>query len=173
LIKRQDEKALAELYNRYYLPLCKKAFQRIPFLHKVEEIVQDVFITVWSKSETLDADGNIRAYLYAILRNKVLHELRTERSRSYYMAELKVRITESSEDYSFEEMDTREREMNIHEMIRGLPPQCQKVFSLSRFENLSYKEIAHQLNLSVNTVEKHVSKALHILRGKVKEQYKL
>lgn len=172
-IKKRDEKAFAVLYDRYYLPLCKKAFQRIPFIHKVEEIVQDVFVTTWSKSASLEDDGNIRAYLYAVLRNKILHELRTEKSRALCKARLELMVSQQETTYSVHELDIREDEQEIHRIINKLPPQCQKVFSLSRFEHLSYKEIAQYMNLSVTTVEKHITKALSILRSKMKEQYRL
>src|SRR5699024_5273121 len=89
LTQQKNEQAFAILYERYYFPLYKKAFLRIPYQSRVEEIVQDVFVNLWQKAETLDMEGNIRAYLYATLRNKILHDLRTESNRTFYMNKLK------------------------------------------------------------------------------------
>lgn len=169
LTQQQEEQAFAALYERYYLPLCKKAFQRIPSRPRVEEIVQDVFVNLWSKAASLDTNGNIRAYLYATLRNKILHELRTEHNRLFYLQKFKNLTKKCEEEESLQHLYAHETEEQINQIITSLSPQCQKAFSLSRFENLSYKEIAERMQVSVNTVEKHIGKALHILRNKMSE----
>ncbi len=169
LTQQQNEQAFVVLYERYYLPLCKKAFQRIPYRPRVEEIVQDVFVNLWSKAASLDANGNVKAYLYATLRNKILHALRTEHNRQFYLEKLKELTKERNEDKSLQHIYARETEEHINQIITALSPQCRKAFSLSRFENLSYKEIADRMQLSVHTVEKHIAKALQILRNKINE----
>lgn len=168
-IQQGNEMAFTVLYKRYYLPLCKKAFQRIPSTPQVEEIVQDVFVNLWSKALTLDTKGNVRAYLYATLRNKILHELRTESTRSFYMEKLKKLSSIHEGEECLNAIYAREREAQIIQIVTDLSPQCREAFRLSRFENLSYKEIAERMQLSVNTVEKHVAKALRILRSKLNE----
>lgn len=163
-IQQGDEQAFTLLYKRYYLPLCKKAFQRIPSIALVEEIVQDVFVNFWKKAASLDTNGNIKAYLYATLRNKILHELRTEATRSFYRKKWEALTRTKVAAQSLNWMYARETEAKIDQVVTALSPQCREAFRLSRFEHLSYKEIAERMHLSVNTVEKHVSKALRILR---------
>lgn len=169
LMQQGNEKAFTTLYHRYYLLLCKKAFQRIPSASLVEEIVQDVFINLWTKASSLDIYGNVKAYLYATLRNKVLHELRTEANRSFYAQKIKQLTMQQEENHYLDTLYAQEAETYINQVISTLSPQCRQAFLLSRYEHLSYKEIAQQMQLSVNTVEKHIAKALRILRSKLNE----
>ena len=166
LLQEKDESAFSILYERYYLPLYKKAYQRIPYKSRVEEIIQDVFVNLWVKAESLDTEGNVKAYLYATLRNKILHNLRTERNRIFYMEKLKELKSKRKikESHTLQDLYARETQEKINHVIDQLSPQCRMAFKLSRFEQLSYKEIAQRMQISVNTVEKHISKALSILR---------
>jgi RNA polymerase sigma-70 factor (ECF subfamily) len=135
----------------------------------VEEIVQDVFVNFWTKAPSLDLNGNVKAYLYATLRNKVLHELRTAATRAFYAEKIKLLTRQDKECDSLDMLYARENERYINHLISTLSPQCKEAFLLSRYEHLSYKEIAQRMRLSVNTVEKHVSKALRILKNKLSE----
>lgn len=127
-------------------------------------MVQDVFVNLWSKAPGLDGNGNVRAYLYATLRNIILHELRTEANRTFYMHKLRQlkRVHESNK--CLQVIYAKETETHIEQIINVLSPQCREAFRLSRYEQLSYKEIAERMHLSVSTVEKHIGKALRILR---------
>lgn len=163
LILQQNEDAFTTFYYRYYDLLCRKAYRRIPEEAIVEEIVQDVFVTFWNKADTLDANGNIAAWLYATLRNKVLHHARTEQTRLAYIKKLEQLQGDMAADAQ-EKLDLKQTEAEIHTIIQSLPAQCKEAFVLSRYENLSYREIAERMGISVNTVEKHIGKALQILR---------
>ena len=163
MIMQQNEDAFTTFYYRYYDLLCMKAYRRIPEEAIVEEIVQDVFLTFWNKASTLDAGGNISAWLYATLRNKVLHHLRTEQTRQVYTRKLE-RLHPDVVIDAQDKLDLKQTEEEIHTIVQALPTQCKEAFILSRYENLSYREIAERMGISVNTVEKHISKALQILR---------
>src|ERR1044072_1184905 len=73
LIQQEHEGAFEQLYFRYYSQLCSKAFKRISNEPGVEEVVQDVFFSLWCQAKKLDHQGNVCGWLYAVLRNKVLH----------------------------------------------------------------------------------------------------
>lgn len=172
LLKRicqDDERAYETLYYRYYSYLCNKAYKRIPAETIVEELVQDVFINCWRKRHELDIDGNISAWLFATLRNKVLHELRSSYNRSLHTAKLKVLAEEATDPAIPEYLDAKSLEAKILYVIHSLPPQCQEAFRLSRFEQIPYREIAIRMNISVKTVEKHISKALQVLKTELHE----
>jgi RNA polymerase sigma-70 factor (ECF subfamily) len=173
LICERDEQAFTALYERYYLALCKKAFQRVPSRPLVEEMVQDVFVNLWMKAAELDAAGNIRAYLYATLRNKVLHQIRMEYTRALYLKKITAEAREPRQAPGLQAIYARETEEYFAKTIDTLPPQCREAFMLSRFEELSYKEIAERMRLSVNTVEKHVGKALRILRMRMNSYFEV
>src|SRR5699024_6062668 len=102
-----------------------------------------------------------------------LHELRTERNRALYMERFKKINRSQKENKGLQDLYARELEEHIQGIITTLSPQCREAFSLSRFNNLSYKEIAERMQLSVHTVEKHVGKALKILRHKLRERQDL
>lgn len=144
-------------------------YRRIPNESTAEEIVQDVFVNLWNKRAQLDVSGNIGAYLYATLRNKVLHELRARFIIDRHTQQLQQTGQPLYADDLHSQINAREVEQKINTVIQGLSPQCREAFTLSRFEHLSYKAIAERMNISVNTVEKHIGKALHILRHELRE----
>lgn len=148
--------------------LCRSAYKRLHNESIVEELVQDVFINVWKKATELDPNGSIKSYLFATLRNKVLYEIRA----SIAIAKHAVSLTQQDNGYipdSFELLHTKHLEQKFHSVMNDLPPQCREAFKLSRLENLSYKSIAERMDISVNTVEKHIGKALGILRKSFRE----
>lgn len=161
-------KAFETVYGLYYVQLCRVAYKKLGNEELVEELVQDVFLNLWVKRRILDTEGNLQAYLYATLRNKALSELRNRLLRSRHH----IKAMEEENMYSINVEDdyvARETELKIKKVVDSLPPQCREAFILSREEQLSYKAIAERMNISVNTVEKHVSKALKKLRTEFKD----
>src|SRR5690606_20440437 len=119
------------------------------------------------KRTSLDVEGNLQAYLYATLRNKVLNELRGIITFSKHLKTFqKLENTDSAlpDDVLF----AKETSKIIESIINAMPNQCREAFILSRFEYLSHKEIAERMSISVNTVEKHIGKALRLLRNELK-----
>lgn len=166
-IQQGDEQAFNELFHRYYRFLCHQAYKRLPSNEVVEEIVQDVFVNLWLKAHLLDVNGNVKAYLLATLRNKILFVLRTEATRAYYREKIQKKLGQSVEESPFSQLYLREMESEIDDAIAQLSPQCREAFLLSRDAHLSYREIAERMHISINTVEKHIGKALRILRSRL------
>ncbi|WP_255564074.1 RNA polymerase sigma-70 factor [Pedobacter sp. HMWF019] len=161
-------KAFETVYGMFYVQLCRVAYKKLGDEALVEELVQDVFLNLWVKRKSLDTEGNLQAYLYATLRNKALSELRNRLLRSQHY----IKVREEGGMFSVnieDEYVARETELKIKKIIDSLPPQCREAFILSREEQLSYKAIAERMNISVNTVEKHVGKALKKLRTEFKD----
>lgn len=167
LIKNSSTEAFEALYHRHFVRLYRTAFKRVQNEAIIEELVQDVFVNLWLKRSDLDADGNIVSYLFATLRNKILHELRREMisARNLQKLQLEMLPEYASDGASF--LEAKETEQKIHLVLEGLSPKSREAFTLSRFENLSYKAIADEMNISVNTVEKHVGKALMYLKKRI------
>jgi RNA polymerase sigma-70 factor (ECF subfamily) len=166
-LAQKNEAALTVLYYRYYPLLCAVAIKRIPDEPVVEELVQDVLINLWEKATQLDLKGNVQAYLFATLRNKVLHELRSRMVKAKHATSLQQETEEAITYDAGELLQAKELTQKLQVIIDELSPQCREAFTLSRFEHLSYKSIAQRMNISVNTVEKHIGKALNILREKL------
>lgn len=132
-----------------------------------QEIVQDVFINLWEKRETIDPGKPVKSYLFTSVRNRCLNFIRDHKKfRSYYLdVELEMEVKWEDND-NLSEADTERR---VSEALNKLPEKCREVFELSRFDELKYKEIAEKLGISVKTVEVQMSKALKVMRGELKD----
>lgn len=162
LVRKGDQRSFEVLFNKYYQPLCRFAFQLLEEELASEEIVQDVFCALWEDREHTELTS-FKSYCYQVVRNKCLNALKHIKVREAYKIENEYQI--NLEQHETEETEQKE-ELNhrIHESIELMPEMRKRVFKMSRFEGLKYKEIASQLNISVKTVENHMGKALAHLR---------
>lgn len=168
-LKNSDSEAFDTLYVRYFSLLSRYAYRRLNDEKIIEELVQDVFVDIWKKRELLNADEEIGALLYAMVRNKTLHALRAQMIEAKHMEQFKLLQINTTTEEDGQRLDAKQLEARLQRAIDGLSPQCKEAFTLSRFENLSYKDIAARMGISVNTVEKHIGKALALLRLEFKE----
>lgn len=168
-LRNGDNDAFEALYHRYFVSLCKYAYKKLQDECVVEELVQDVFVDLWKKRTTLDIDGQIAGLLFAMLRNKALHGLRARLIQSKHYEEFSLLHKHDMSEELTDKLYARQAQEKMNTAINQLSPQCRQAFTLSRYENLSYKEIAQKMGISVNTVEKHIGKALNFLRQEFKE----
>ena len=156
------------VFEELYAPLCQYAFTFVKDKDACEDIVQDIFTRIWEKNRAvLGAYGNgIRYYLYTAVRNNCITYLRREKRTPVY--ELTDNITEnSSHKWTDTAPDTdyqTEYKTRLAEFIDQLPPKCKEVFLLTRMGQLSGREVATTLGISVKTVENQLWKAMKILR---------
>ena len=162
LLKAGDPKSIDLLFENYYNYLCGIAFRMINDDNYAEDIVQDLLLNIWRKKENLDINISLGAYLKRATINRSLNHLRSNHSK------LEDSISPpdimSQDKGSQDIMEQTELESQIHKIIEQLSPKCKIVFKMSRFEEMTYQEIAETLSLSVKTVENHIAKALKILR---------
>ena len=174
-LRNGDEIAFKVIFNKYYSRLYYFIYEFISSHDIAENIVQDTFYTLWNKRNELKDDSNLIAYLFTVAKNNCLYKLRDQRYRqklfsldSFDQNELKMNIEVlsafDSSAYAFEEI-----EQIIERTLNELPPQCKRVFILSRFEERKNKEIAEELNISVKVVEKHISKGLKKFKESLKD----
>lgn len=136
-----------------------------------EEIVQSVFIKVWESRELLDPERSFGAYLCTIAKNQLVNIYQHRMLEFVYQE--KIKTSEPVENTTEKEVDYHLLEEYIDSLIEQLPPARREIFILSRRNLLTNKEIAERLNLSENTVESQLTKALSFLRNKIKEHYTL
>lgn len=164
--KSGDIHAYEALFNSYYQPLVGYGRTIIKDAHEAEDIVQQVFISVWEKRSSLEVHTSFRAMLYKAVYNSCLNRIKHTEVRRSYAKEIKL---SNSSFFSQEDVQYKELQKKIGEAIDTLPEQCSKIFKMSRYEQLKYQEIADALNLSVKTVENQMGKALKLLRENMKE----
>jgi len=163
-----DEKVFEELFRTYYERLCNYANTILNDMDEAEEMVQGAFLTVWEKHKSIEIHTSVKSYMYRAVHNSCLNRVKHFKVRKEHGEMYKHQADYLHDDVS-EDLIGTELEGIINDAIESLPQQCRTVFKLSRFENLSYAEIAEQLEISVKTVENHMVKALKTLREKLKD----
>jgi RNA polymerase sigma-70 factor (ECF subfamily) len=166
LWKEGDEKAFECLYKRYVVYLTNIATKKTTSIDIAKDCVQEVFLSVYHRKDELQTTTSLKSYLYTALQHKIYNHYQKVLTRIKYEQAASVNLKIVGNNLN-EEFESKDLEKQIQEKILSLPPQCRKVFLLSREEQLPYKEIAKQLNISVNTVDQHIQKALRILKNTV------
>ena len=163
-------RAYNELFDRYAKLLYRQAASYLKNAMDAEELVMDLLFNLWQKRGHLqpDAGNNVRAYLMYAMRNRIINYLQKNIpvTSSIDMLEEDKLVESRQADYSIisKDMDTI-----YQSKLDKLSRQRREVFKLSREKNLSYAEIAQQMNLSVNTVENYMVSALSTLREHTRE----
>ena len=157
-----DKHQFEELFKSNFGTLCQYARQFVPDHNTAQDVVQKVFIALWEHRANIDPNKSIMAYLYRSVRNRSLNHIRDEKKyRSAYLDIECANFAVPMEQDSFELDALKQR---IEKALAALPEKCREVFEKSRFEEMKYREIAEEMNISVKTVEVHMSKALRIMR---------
>lgn len=166
-VRNGEKQAFEHVYIEFSDMLYHLCLQYVNDKSAAEEIVQDAFVKLWEVRGGVRDDLSIRNYLYTITKNNCLMHLRKEQTINRNIKELKYiemqfnyeAMTAMADDIvQFDEL----KEL-MDEAIEALPDKLKDVFLLSRVEELKYREIAEQLDISVKTVEARMSKALTIL----------
>jgi RNA polymerase sigma-70 factor (ECF subfamily) len=167
LLKKGEQVAFAELFQRYHHPLYLHARRMLGDMDEAKDIVQDVFASIWSKRDNLTIPAAVDAYLYGAVKNRILNVIAHQHVVSRY-AESIDRFLENGIAYTDEQVREKELARIIEKEISLLPEKMRVVFEMSRNDELSYREIAERLNISENTVKKQAQRALKILKLRIK-----
>ncbi len=162
LMKKDEERAMEYLFRRYYGFLCTAIYRVLPDTNLAEDLAQDVFFEFWKKRERLNITTSVKAYLKRAAVNKTLNYIRDQKMR--FADEEELPNLENNQGSSQQKLEEEELQALIRASIDRLPERCRMVFVLSRYEEMSYQEIADQLDISIKTVENQISKALKFLR---------
>jgi RNA polymerase sigma-70 factor (ECF subfamily) len=165
LLKTDPNKALQLLYDEYYDKLCKQVYLILHDKDKTEDIVQEVLVSLWRQRDELKISSSIEAYMKRSCRNRALNFIRDNKIKIEEETVLMDR--EDTAVLPLQVLEMEEMDQKINQIINFLPDRCRTIFTLSRFEDMSYAEIANELNISTKTVEHQISKALKILREKI------
>ncbi len=162
-LKKQD---FEELFKTYFKPLAAFAFKFVNDIDEAKSIVHDVFIKLWEKRNEIDMSKSVKSYLYTSVNNRSLNFIRDNKKFSH--EEYHIDNKGSKIPNIEEELAATEVQKKIDFALNKLNPKVKRIFELSRYEGKKYKEIAEEMNLSIKTVETHMSTALKVLRENLK-----
>ena len=157
------------LFRKYYQLLCSHAVRLVYSEAIAEDLVAELFCKLWTDQIYLNINTSYRAYLFKAIRFSAYNYIRWELGKTTKVDDMDSFRDLSNSFKPEEALLYEELADEIEQIIKHLPPQCQRVFMLSRFENKKYKEIADELGISVKSVEAHISKALDTLRKSLKK----
>lgn len=160
------------IYKLYYPKMSSFAKNYILANEDVENIVQDVFLTLWERKDDLELTCTLTTYLFTLVKNRCLNFLRHKLIEEEYNAQMKEEL--GFKLYALELLDysyQSEKELQdiVQRALDKLPERCREIFVKSRIEGLKYREISEELGISVNTVENHMATALKKLRVELKD----
>ncbi|KAB5491438.1 RNA polymerase sigma factor [Flagellimonas hadalis] len=159
-LKNRQEKALETIFDRYWKRLYIYAHSLTGDHQIAEDLVQEIFISLWEKSATTSIE-QIEAYLFRGVKYRAINHLKLEQRKVSAEEELKLRpIKEGTEEH----MDYLESSELFQKTMEKLPNRCRRVFYLSRVQGYNNREIAQEMNISIRTVETHISNALSLFR---------
>jgi RNA polymerase sigma-70 factor (ECF subfamily) len=162
-----DEKAFALIVDHYTDIIYPHLLSYIKNAEKAEEITQDIFLRIWNNRTRLAAMENFPGYVYIITRNRAKTAFKEQLAdRAKVVIDPLSDILADAEAVSLE---VKELHRVLQQAIENLPPRRKEVFLLSRVENLTYDQIAAQLNISRSAVRQHIVEALVFLRSYLKE----
>lgn len=170
LLKKSDQRAFDVIYERYWERLFAISYKRLKDLPECEDIVHDVFMSLWKNRESSDIQ-NLSAYLATAIKFKTISAIRARSRESIVIRLEDVHHVEAiSTDINGEDAIHQQFLWEkVHHALQFLPPQCQLIFKFSRMEHLKNEEIAERLNISKRTVENQISRALKHLKPIFKE----
>jgi RNA polymerase sigma-70 factor (ECF subfamily) len=153
-----------DFFKRNYQTACLVALRYMADIDQAEDLVQDAFVILWEKRETLQIKDNLKNYFFKIVKNNALKKVDRDKSD---MVPLSILSIDPAEEEEEERFDDEELAVEVYRAIGELPSACRTIFNLAYREKLTYQQIADQLNISKNTVKTQMGIAYSQLRNKL------
>ena len=162
--RKGDTAAFENIYRSYVKELCSFAAYYVKSYDAAEDIVQNLFLLLWERRETIRIEGLLKTYLFTSTRNLSLNFLKRQtidrKSTDIYSMQYAIPSATPQEIAEYQELD-----ILITRTLEKIPERCRIVFILSRYFNMKYAEIAEILEISVKTVDAHMVHAVKSLRS--------
>jgi len=158
-VKKDNQRALEQLFQKYYFSLCMFAKKYVDDSALAEEIVSDVFFNIWQNRKALSINSSLKSYLFVATKNQSLNVVKKAKASIYKeeIGDLHLKLSYSNFDDGLQYTEVKK---HIELIIELLPPQRRIIFILNRIDGLKYKEIAEKLGISVSTVQKQMLEAI-------------
>jgi len=160
-----DTLAFRQVYLNYWERLYIYAYNILENQKICEDLIQEIFLSFWKNRHKVEIE-NLKAYLYQSLRFQIFKHFRDQKTTLLNIEKFEQILKTNSIE---ESLDLDDLEASIHKHINELPRRCRDIFYLSRFENLSHKEIAEKFDISTRTVKNQITTALKHLRSQIKD----
>jgi RNA polymerase sigma-70 factor (ECF subfamily) len=172
LIKTGDQQAFSALVHRYWEDLYTHIHARLKQEDDTKDILQEIFITVWKKRDTIipDENGRLGSYLFSAARYCIIDHFSRRDTFIYNEAFFAETIPQQTTVSALEILETKEMEQQLNDALDRIPERICLPYRLSRYQQLSTREIALRLSLSEQTVKNNISITLRYLRSYLKEQ---
>ncbi len=168
LLNNDSPKAMELIFRRHFAGMVQVVHRMIRDQGRAEDLVQDVFLKFWKQKDQLNIQISLKAYLRRSCVNACLDDIRKQKKKQFVDTEIILPVVADAQPDAAKQLENRELEQLINQTIDNLAPKCRMVFILSRKEQLSNKEIAEKLGVTLKTVEAHITTALKKLRTVIK-----
>ncbi len=170
LLKKDEKKAFRLLFERYYDNLLLYSFRILNDLEAAEDIVQDCFVRLWNTKRLYTFAGDLERFIFKMVKNRALLYLKENQKRNDIHAFFSEENNVSQCDFGQEAYEKSHRETEaLYNAVGRLPEKCRKVFLMACLNDRTYKEIAGELGVSINTVKTQMKTALKFLRENLRE----
>ncbi|MEX2410143.1 MAG: RNA polymerase sigma-70 factor [Candidatus Paceibacterota bacterium] len=170
LLKKGERNAFDEIYERYWERLFYYAVKKVGDREEAEDLIQDLFVSVWVKRNDFLINSSLNAYLFAALKHRIINFYKANQVKRKHLDSL--RYTLNDLDHSMGNMLIyNETESRLEDGLNKLSPKLKLIFTLSRKENLSLDEISQKTAVPKQSVKNQISKALKILRAHLNHGY--
>jgi len=168
-LKEGDDQAFELLYYKYFRRLCAFTNKYLNDYETTQEVVQEVFYSIWKNRTDLKVEKSFISYLFQLAKNKSLNIIKHSEVEDKYISVIKETYLQGDFIDSHDSLLAKEIEIKTQSIIESLPEQCRKIYLLSRQEGKKHREIAEELDISVKTVETQIGRALKVFRKELKE----
>lgn len=162
-LKNGDKASFDEVFRYYYSDLVNYCNRYVNDDDSAKEIVQDIFTKLWFKHKDININVSLKSYLYKAVRNHAINHLNYIRQRERFQQYIGF-PSMSNQNTPLNKLQEDDIKTRLDRTILTMPDKCREVFELKRFEGLKNKDIAEQLGISLKTVEKHIAKAISLLK---------
>lgn len=170
LLAYDDHLAFKEMYNRYWKVLLLKASAKLSSVPEAEDLINDLFISLWNRRYDMPEILSLNGYLKVALRYQILKIWAKRNQENIFNAREESPSERICNNVS-ESLNAKELYSDIQSAILTLPEKCRTVFELSREEGLTLKQISLRLGISQKTVEAHINKAIKILKASLRHHF--
>lgn len=167
MLQHGEHKAMEDIYLRYWEDVLDAAYKRVRDEEIAQDICQEIFISLWENRASIQLKGPLIAYFLAAVKYRVINYYRSSQLKEKHKEDLRLLICGETELSAAQGLILKELHQEVEEAIQELPEKMRIIFSMSRQEEKSIREISEELDLSAQTVKNQISSALKVMKKRL------